>query len=203
MIDTTYTPDAQERLASYLDMHRLRHGVGNMESACTMAAINIALTGRVTDETPNCMSLVIGQWIIPVQDAMPLDRLNGPRWREAILRAPGTGRDPVTEQARASIVLDWMWGTVLPQVQPLADQRGFGDAWRRMCEDQTEEAAWAAWAAAAQAAEARASAAAIAAAEAAHGGAYDLVAFWDALDPETLLTRLIDAKPDQMPGRDG
>ena len=46
------------------------------------------------------------------------------------------------------MVMDWMWGTVLPAAQPVADTRGFGKAWRKMCEKRTEKATRAAEAAA-------------------------------------------------------
>ena len=39
--------------------------------------------------------------------------------------------------------LDQMW-TRLAQHQPFADERGYGPAWKRMCEERTEEAALAA-----------------------------------------------------------
>lgn len=109
------------------------------------------------------MSQVIGHWIIGVQDAMPLDRINSQRWRDLLPRAAGTGRD--YEQQRLEIILDWMWGTVLPTLQPIADDSGIGYAWRKMTTERTAEAAREA-------------------AEAAVGA-------WDTTDPESLLERLI------------
>lgn len=137
----------QQQVADFLSAGpTLRHGRGDRKSMCSIAAINLALNGTLTDKVPDCMSKVIGAWIIPVQEVMPLDILNSHEWRMALANAAGTGRDH--EQERLAVIMDWMWGTVLPQLQPLADERGFGDEWRTMCNEKTERAAWAASAAA-------------------------------------------------------
>jgi hypothetical protein len=51
--------------------------------------------------------------------------------------------------------IDQMWER-LAQHQPFADERGYGEAWRMMCDERTEdaagEAAYAAWDAAGEAA---------------------------------------------------
>lgn len=135
------TPNA-DKIAAFLSTVQLGHGVGTPDCPCSIAAINLATTGRLTTNIPDCMSVVIGAWIKPIQDAMPLDRLNGPRWRALLPLAAGTGRDHETE--RLEILMDWMWGTVLPQLQPLADEQGFGAEWRRMTNERTEAAATAA-----------------------------------------------------------
>ena len=66
--------------------------------------------------------------------------------------------------------LNEMW-TALERYQPYAEKLGFGDAWRRMCEERTEKsayaAAWEAWDAAGAA-----GAAASAAARAAEAARY-------------------------------
>ncbi len=48
------------------------------------------------------------------------------------------------------MTIDQMWER-LAQHQPYADQRGYGEAWARMCEERTADAAWAASNAAAEA----------------------------------------------------
>jgi hypothetical protein len=63
--------------------------------------------------------------------------------------AAGTGREQ--EQERLKIILDWMWGTVLPSLQSIADQQGFGDQWQKMTAERTAEAANAAAVAASEA----------------------------------------------------
>jgi hypothetical protein len=144
------TNEQQTAIAEKLrDMH-LPSGLGNKENACSIAAINLALSGKLTDEIPACMSEVIGRWIIKVQDSMPDEMRNSVEWKSLLPLAAGTGR--AKEQERLQIILDWMWGTVLPTLQPLADERGFGAVWRSMTEERT--AAAAAAAAAAEAAEA-------------------------------------------------
>ena len=46
------------------------------------------------------------------------------------------------------MTIDQMWEQLTAH-QPFADQRGYGEAWARMCEEKTPEAAWAAEAVAA------------------------------------------------------
>jgi hypothetical protein len=70
----------------------LPSGLGTEESACSIAAINLALTGELTDDIPDCMSEVIGRWIIPTQDAMPAELRNSPRWKSLLPLAAGTGQ---------------------------------------------------------------------------------------------------------------
>jgi hypothetical protein len=166
---STITTEQQASIASKLASMHLPSGLGDEHSACSIAAINLALYGKLTDEIPDCMSEVIGQWIIVVQDAMPGEMRNSARWKSLLPLAAGTGRGQ--EQERLDIILDWIWGTVLPSLQPLADQQGFGKQWQQMTTERTAKSAdataWATlgWATWARAAEAAARAAARAAAE--------------------------------------
>ena len=84
--------------------------------------------------------------------------------------AAGTGRE--REEERLALVMDWMWGTVLPDLQSVADQGGFGAEWRTMCVEKSPEAARAA-AGAARAAAWAAEAAGAAAGDAAGAAAGD------------------------------
>lgn len=173
---STLTADEEFAIYQKLQLMHLPAGLGTEESACSIAAINLALSGRLTDEIPACMSAVIGKWIIRVQDAMPDEMRNSDRWKNLLPLAAGTGRG--YEQERLQIILEWMWTTVLPTLQPLADRQGFGDAWQRMTEERSVKAAEAM----AEAAEAAKAAWAAAASEAA----------WGAFDPCGLLQKLIE-----------
>ena len=144
------TTEQQTAIAEKLASMHLPSGLGDEENACSIAAINLALTGELTDKIPDCMSEVIGRWIIGIQDSMPDEMRNSPQWKSLLPLAAGTGREK--EKERLAIILEWMWGTVLPTLQPLADEKGFGAEWERMTTERTEEAARAAWAAAAMAA---------------------------------------------------
>jgi hypothetical protein len=144
---STLNETQEAAIREWLAAHpTLSTGIGTAESACSVAAINLALTGELTDDVPDCMSSVIGRWVIGVQDRMPADIRNSGAWRELLPLAAGTGRSHEAE--RTAMVLDWMWGTALPLVQPLADARGFGTAWRQMTTDRTAAKAAAAKAAA-------------------------------------------------------
>ncbi len=204
---TVWTQEADARLRDYLASHELVAGIGTEELACSVAAINLALTEKVTDAIPKCMSKVIGQWMIVVQDAMPSEMRNSPGWKRLLPMAAGTGRE--REEERLALVMNWMWGTVLPDLQSVADQGGFGAEWRTMCVEKSPEAAkaaaeaawdaardaawdaWDAWDAARAAAGAAARDAAGAAARDAAGAAAGAAAFaaaaardaaWDAWD---------------------
>lgn len=172
-----WTDEHAANLKSYLETHTLPGGLGDKESACSIAAINLAINGKLTDDIPDCMSVVLGEAIIPLQDAIPGDMRNSDRYRAMLQRAPGTGRDK--EKERLEVLTDWMWGTVLPQVQPYADENSFGDEWRKMCEERTLEAHKAAYAAAHEAA--------YAARSAAHGAD-----FWQTVDTIGVLERMIE-----------
>ena len=130
-----WTEEHAANLSEYLETHTLSKGLGTKESACSIAAINLAISGELTDNIPYCMSVVLGNVIIRLQDAMPNDMRNSARYREVLKAAPGTGREK--EKERLAIMLDWMWGTILPQMQTVADKGGFGKEWREMCKDRT------------------------------------------------------------------
>ena len=59
MTASTITPEQAAAIADYVNNHELSEGVGTAESACSIAAINLALNGRLTDAIPDCMSRVI------------------------------------------------------------------------------------------------------------------------------------------------
>ena len=135
---STLTMAEQAKISAFLDTHPLVRGVGTEEAACSVAAMNLALHGGLTDDTPACMSEVIGAWMRCTQDAMSESILHSAAWRDLLPRAAGTGR--AHESARLAIVLDWMW-ECLTEVQPVADVGGYGEAWRTMCERRTRAAA--------------------------------------------------------------
>ena len=173
---STLTDTDRQKISDYLAGRHIPAGIGTEESACSIAAINLALNGKLSDDIPACMSSVIGRWIIVVQDAMPDEMRNSAGWRTLLPLAAGTGRDPGDEAARLEIVMEWMWGTVLPYIQPIADARGFGAVWRAMCEQRSAEAA---------------EAAAEAARAAARAAAQTEAAAWATFDPCGLLARLV------------
>ena len=119
-----WTKEHDAKLKQYLDTHTLSVGLGTEESACSLAAINLAISGKLTEKIPDCMSEVLGKAIIVLQDSIPENMRNSARYRDMLITAPGTGRDK--EQERLAVLMDWMWGTVLPKLQPIADNNGFG-----------------------------------------------------------------------------
>lgn len=181
---STITIEQQQAIHDKVFSMTLPAGLGSEEAACSVAAINLALTGELTDRIPPCMSAVIGRWIIRIQDRMPAEIRNSEEWKSLLPLAAGTGR--TNEAARSRIVLDWMWEALI-LVQPVADKRGFGPAWKRMTDeksaaaaDDTYAAAWVANAAANAAADAAAERTTWAAANAATWVAATNVATWAA-----------------------
>lgn len=189
-----YTKEHRSKLEAFLATHDLPRGLGHEESACTIASINLALTGKLTDETPDCMSNVLGKAAIALQDAMPDEMRNSSRYKSLIPNMPGTGRE--REAERLAVLMDWMWTVVLPQVQPVADKHGFGAEWLRMCAEKTANATTTdaiisiAYAVDVALAAARAAAytATLAAARAAYVATY--ADFWDKVDPIGVLERM-------------
>ena len=210
-----WTPENTARLEEYLaSIEHIPAGIGTEEAACSVAAIRLAWDGELSDEPPPCMSRALAQWIIGVQDAMPASIRDSAEWRGLLPLAAGTGRE--REAERVAVIMDWLWETVMPLAQPVADEHGFGAEWRTMCETRTEAAADAADAAtravnaaarAAANAAARAAAYAADAAEAAYAAyaaadaayAAYMAAYatdapaWDVFDPVATLRKIIAA----------
>ena len=96
----TIDADQRQAITDFLEGRHIPSGLGTAEEACSIAAINLALTGELTDHIPDCMSLVIGKWIIVVQDAVPDELRNSAEWRRLLPLAAGTGRARADEEAR-------------------------------------------------------------------------------------------------------
>ena len=140
MATSTLTLDQQQSISDWLVEHPvLSEGLGDDDSACSIAAINLALTGELTDRAPDCMSLVISRWIIFVQDAMPDELRNSGEWKELLPIAAGTGR--AREHERSALVLDWLWDKVLPLLTPVAWHAYLEGEWGLMLEKRTSDAA--------------------------------------------------------------
>ena len=95
----TTTLALQDTIRAYMPRVELTQGLGtDAQHACTIAAINLALSGRLTDETPDCADEALCRWVILVQDAMPAEMLeagdeHGDRWRALIPCIAGTRDD--------------------------------------------------------------------------------------------------------------
>ena len=101
--------------------------------------VNDLMPDLMPDSIPDSMSEVIGTWIIYIQYGMPQSTANSAQWRELLSLALNTGRD--REDERFRVIMDWTWDTVLPVLQPLADERGFGEIWASMCTKRSADSA--------------------------------------------------------------
>jgi chemotaxis protein histidine kinase CheA len=128
---STISIEEQNKISAFLEGKHIPSGLGTEHEACSIAAINLALTGELTDTIPACMSKVIGKWIIKIQDAMPDEMRNSKEWRELLPLAAGTGQEH--EKARIALIMDWVWSDVLPALQSTADAGGYGTEWKAMC----------------------------------------------------------------------
>jgi hypothetical protein len=201
---TNLTAEQDQAIRQYLATCKLlSQGLGTNDEPCSIAAINLALTGELTDRIPECMSPVIGKWIITIQDAVPHEMRNSPEWKALLPLAAGTGRGH--EQQRIELILDWMWETVLAALQPVANQQGFGDEWSAMLIERSERATDAAVTAASAAdsastitSAAHAAARAAYAADAADAAAAAAIQpdSWQQFNPCGLLKQLIEVNND-------
>ena len=91
---------------------------------------------------PESLSKVVAGWLPAIESEIPAALLGADTWTElrtVALRSDRGGID--SEGERIKLVMEWMWGTVLPTMQAHADERGLGHAWRQMCDQRTSEAA--------------------------------------------------------------
>jgi hypothetical protein len=130
LVDSTLDPQQVGFIEQFISStSQLRAGVGTVDAPCSIAALNLALSGELTDEIPPCMSPVVGTWVIWTQDAMPDGVRNSERWRMLLPLAAGTGSR--FERERFAVVLAWMWDAVA-LTQDVADVAGAGKSWRAM-----------------------------------------------------------------------
>lgn len=104
-----------------------------------MGWINKALEDVVTAEPNRLVGEEIRCFTINLQDSISDESRNSERWRSLIPRLVGTAG--AGKEAVHKIALDWMWNTVLPQAQVAADEAGIGEAWQKMREEKTVDAA--------------------------------------------------------------
>ena len=125
--------DADTRaLTEYLASHDLVTGKGTTEGTCSLGAINLAQTNTLTDMVPECMSAVIGRWIIRVQDRMPDQIRNSAEWKALLPSAAATGRDMSDEGRRINLLIDWVWAEPMTRVLPSVAGLGFEEEWKTM-----------------------------------------------------------------------
>ena len=130
---TTRWTDAHSRtLIEYLATHDLGVGKGTVKKTCSLGAINLAQTSVLTDMVPECMSLVIGRWMIRIQDKMPSEMRNSAEWKELLPGAAATGRDKSAENRRIEFLVNWLWTEPMTRVEPCAAGLDLGDEWRTM-----------------------------------------------------------------------
>jgi hypothetical protein len=161
---------------------------------CTIAEINLVLTGILSDGPHPCISEVIRRWVITIQDAMPDELRNSAAWRATAPLIAGTAtEDKRVERKRRDAIIAWMWDRLADEAVLAALPDEARSAWGRMLTERTYAAAYTARAYVAAIAAraydtdaARASAAAAATADAAEGQDY-----WRRADPAGLLARLV------------
>lgn len=129
-----WTPDADARLRAYLARpgYTIPAGVGTREAASSMGAIYMALTGKLANKRPPCMSYVIGRWIVFVQDRIPQKARDDCEWRNLLRLAARSRPEGELELKRLDVVIDWVWETVLPTLEPVAEKYDIGMNWRRV-----------------------------------------------------------------------
>lgn len=76
---------------AFLKDLRLVAGVGNLKAgeACTESALQLALTGKLTDDRHPCVDPLIHKWVMNVQDRLDNATLNGP-WKDIAPMVVGT-----------------------------------------------------------------------------------------------------------------
>lgn len=109
-------------------------GIGTVHNPCSIAAINLALSGRLTDEIPECMSSIIGMWIIEIQDAMPDHIRNSAQWKELLPLAAGTKATDEVEKKRLDALFEWFF-SLMPEANEVADHHGFREDWDKLVQN--------------------------------------------------------------------
>jgi hypothetical protein len=74
----------QSQVASFVTNTTLGQGLDDSQTPCTIAAINLTLSGRFTDDCPRCMSQELCDFVIILQDSLSHESRNSPEWKSVI-----------------------------------------------------------------------------------------------------------------------
>lgn len=136
---SSVTEEQVGELKKYLKTHKLCMSLHDHDdNVCSMAAINIALTGRIADEIPECMSRVLGRWIIVTQDLYGDDMRNSQLWKELLPIAVTKGRELEAAQLVKLISLTFNEARVVARRPERME--GIEDEWADMIRLKTESA---------------------------------------------------------------
>ncbi len=134
-----FTTKMERRLRAILKTSELPKGLGTYQNPSSMAAINLAISEELVPYVPDCMSLVIGKWVLIMNDAVPHCIRNSKRWKKALPLAAKSGQDH--EEHRANILVEWLWNDIMPLPQNAADLTGLGREWHTLLEQRSSDAA--------------------------------------------------------------
>ena len=129
---------ARAKFAAALAKVTLVHGVGNPVdgTACTESALQLALTGKLTDDLHPCVDPAVHRWVIRTQDRLDDKTLNGP-WKDLAPRIVGTAG----VHDRLGKIMETMWDAM--SVLSFEDVEA-NQAWQEMLRLRTKEACLAA-----------------------------------------------------------
>lgn len=129
----TLTEAQQNKIAKFISQRHITKGLGDYDAACSIASINLALTNQLTAEIPECMSEVVGNWVIVIQDSLPDSMRNCHDWKSLLPALAGTGNE--YENERLDLIYTWLWDEVLTEVNPPL----LKDKWQNMMEQRTHD----------------------------------------------------------------
>ena len=110
---------ADLRLREYLGRagYKIPRGLGTENDACSLAAINLALSGILSDSVPSCMSKALGNWLVQVQDVMPDQLRNSRGWKDLLPDAAACGEALYVKHS--ALIVGWAW-RLISRIEPVA-----------------------------------------------------------------------------------
>ena len=131
----------QQKVKALLDAHpHLSRGIGDEDEMCTIATVNMALTGELTDDLHPCVSPIIHQWVRVTQDAMPEAIRDSNEWRECVPLIAGSVASDEIERARLERIMAWMWDALGDEAVLAAVPEDARPAWDYMLSERTAAA---------------------------------------------------------------
>jgi hypothetical protein len=108
------TQETREQVARECATRRMVTGTGDHGegTACLMSAVNLGLTGRLTDKHHPYVSEAVRGLVVGLHDSLPDAVRSGQAWRSLGPLMLGTGDDGHDDE-RVRMILGWVRGSVL------------------------------------------------------------------------------------------